>query len=385
MLLRTLTALILSLAASAYAEEITTLEIGASAPDFTLPGTDGRDHSLAEYAHADILAILFTCNHCPSAQAAEERIIRLVEDYSGKSFQLVAISPNDPLSIRLNELGYSVYGDTLEEMVLHARDQKFNFPYLYDGETQSTARAYGAMATPHIFIFDRERRLCYVGRIDDSKFADASTIKSHDARNAIDALLAGAAVPVETTKFHGCSTKWASKRDLVAKYEEEFNETPVTVEPIDAAGVRALVANDTDKLRMINCWASWCGPCIEEFPELVKAARQFENRGFDFISIATDALATAPDVLEFLKDEHAALPKRTAQSLEKEGRKTNNYHFTGDADILIEALDPEWQGPIPYTILVAPGGEILWRHLGEVDPAELRHAILGHFGRFYTP
>lgn len=365
--------------------DVKTLEIGAAAPDFDLPGVDGKNHNLAEYDSADVLAVLFTCNHCPSAQAAEERIKKLVTDYKDESFQLVAISPNDPLSIQLNELGYTVYGDSLEEMKSHAKDRGFNFPYLFDGETQAVSQAYGAMATPHVFIFDRARKLRYVGCIDDSKYADATTIKSHDAINAIDALLAGKPVPVEKTKYHGCSTKWAYKRDLVTKFNEEFKKTPVTVEKIDAEGVKELMKNDTGKLRMVNAWATWCGPCVEEFPELVKVARQFENRGFDFISIATDAPGATKEVLRFLEEEHAALPKRTAQSVEKEGRTTNNYHYTGDSDALVNAIDPEWEGPIPYTVLVAPGGKIIWRHLGEVDSAELRHRILDHLGRFYTP
>ncbi|MEM1444207.1 MAG: redoxin domain-containing protein, partial [Verrucomicrobiota bacterium] len=94
---------------------VQTLEIGDQAPPVDLPGVDGEQHTLDDYADAEILAVLFTCNHCPSAQGAESRIKSIVEDYADKSFQLVAISPNDPLSVRLNELGYSIYGDTLED------------------------------------------------------------------------------------------------------------------------------------------------------------------------------------------------------------------------------------------------------------------------------
>ena len=154
---------------------------------------------------------LFTCNHCPTAQAYEERIKKLVTDYKDKSFSLVAISPNDPTAVRLDELGYAVYGDSLEDMKLHAAAQEFNFPYLFDGKTQSVSKAYGVLATPHVFIFDKERALRYQGRIDDSEKGD--NIKSQDARDAIDALLAGKAVPAETTRVFGCSTKWATKRD----------------------------------------------------------------------------------------------------------------------------------------------------------------------------
>ncbi|MFK5921131.1 MAG: redoxin domain-containing protein [Verrucomicrobiota bacterium] len=368
------------------APKITTLEVGTSAPDFTLPGIDGKDHSLADYANSDILAILFTCNHCPSAQAVESRVKKMITDYQEQSFQLVAISPNHAESLRLNELGYSVYGDTLDEMKKHAAEQKFNFPYLFDGKTQNTARAYGAQATPHIFIFDKARKLQYVGRIDDSRYGDPSLVKSHDARNAIDALLAGKAPDVSKTRAHGCSTKWAHKQDLVLQYNEEFEKKPVTLEDIDAAGIKKLASNSSDKLRLINLWATWCPPCIAEFPELVKIGRQFETRGFDFISISMDAGEMKKQALDFLQQEHAALPRLTEKSVIKEGRKTNNYIFTGDdTDALAEALDPQWEGPLPYSILVAPGGKIIFRQAGEIDPIELKTEILKHLGRFYTP
>ena len=185
-----------------------TLAIGDSAPDFKLPGVDGRDYSLKDFADAKVLVVIFTCNHCPTAQAYEERIIKLATDYKDKGVAVVAISPNDPKAVRLDELGYTDLSDSFAEMKLRAKSRKFPFPYLYDGDTQKTALAYGVLATPHVFIFDQERKLRYVGRIDD---AEVKTVKSHDARNALDALLAGKSVPVEKTRVFGCSTKWAEK------------------------------------------------------------------------------------------------------------------------------------------------------------------------------
>src|SRR5688500_391642 len=145
------------------------LEIGAAAPDFNLPGVDGKNHSLKDFAAAKVLVVLFTCNHCPTAQAYEERVMKMHADYKDKGVALVAISPNDPLAVRLDELGYTDVGDSLEDMQVRAKDRGFQFPYLYDGETQKASRAYGALATPHVFIFDRDRKLRYQGRIDDSE------------------------------------------------------------------------------------------------------------------------------------------------------------------------------------------------------------------------
>src|SRR5258706_7242605 len=173
------------------------LKIGEKAPDFNLPGVDGKNYSLKDFADAKILVVIFTCNHCPTAQAYEDRIIKLQADFKDKGVALVAISPNDPAAVRLDELGYTEYSDSFDEMKLRAKERGFKFPFLYDGQTQETAKAYGVVATPHVYIFDAERVLRYVGRIDDS---EVKTVTSQDARNAIEATLAGKKVAVgETT------------------------------------------------------------------------------------------------------------------------------------------------------------------------------------------
>ena len=149
------------------AEEPATLEIGSRAPDFTLPGVDGRDYSLKDFDQSAVLVLVFTANHCPTAQAYEDRIKVLAADYRGRGVAVAAISCNDPLALRLDELGYTDMSDTFEEMQIRARDKGFDFPYLYDGETQKVSLAYGPASTPHVFIFDRERKLRYCGRIDN--------------------------------------------------------------------------------------------------------------------------------------------------------------------------------------------------------------------------
>src|SRR5439155_16089123 len=241
-----------------------TLPIGAAAPDFKLPGVDGRTYALKDFAAARVLVIIFTCNHCPTDQAYEDRIQKLHADYKDRGVALVAINPNDPLAVRLDELGYTDLGDSFEDMKIRAKAKKFTFPYLNDGETQQTARAYGVLATPHVFIFDQARRLRYVGRIDD---AEVKTVKTHDARNAIDALLAGKPVPVEKTRVFGCSTKWTDKRADAKRALAKWDAEPVKLEKLDEAGVAKLAKNDGKKLLLVNLWATWCGPCVEELPE----------------------------------------------------------------------------------------------------------------------
>ena len=345
------------------------LAIGSPAPDFNLPGVDGRNWTLADFKDAKVLIVAFTCNHCPTAQSYESRIKALAADYKDKGVALVAISPNDAEAVRLDELGYTDLGDSLEDMKLAAKDRGFNFPYLYDGEKQDMSRAYGAIATPHVFIFDSERKLRYQGRIDDSD--DPREIKNHDARNAVEAVLAGRPVPVETTKVFGCSVKWADKRPQAASSMEKWNQEKATLEVIDTAGVKALVKNDSDKVRLINVWATWCGPCVAEMPDLVEMHRMYRKRDFEIITISADKMQMQDKALEMLNKNHASM---------------RNYIFEGDVYALIEALDPNWPGALPHAIIVSPapgGGKITYRHTGQFDPLELKRAIVKQIGRTY--
>lgn len=350
------------------AEEIKTLAIGAKAPDFALPGVDGKVHRLADYAGAKILVIVFTTNHCPTAQAYEDRLIQLAADFKDRGVAVVAISPNDPKAVRLDELGYSDLNDSFEEMKIRAKHKGFNFPYLYDGETQKVSKAYGPVATPHVFVFDGDRRLRFVGRIDENE-RNPKEAKSHDTRNAVEALLAGKPVPVETTRTFGCSVKWSDKRDSVEKAFAAWAKEPVSLEPIDLDGIKDLVKNDTNKLRLINVWSTACGPCVIEFPEFVTMNRMYRGREFEMVALNVDPASRTGEVLSFLKDKQASF---------------RNYHYAAD-DIyaFIEAVDKDWPGAIPYTLLVKPGGQIIYRHMGLIDPLEVKRTIVEYLGRTY--
>src|SRR6266487_5304195 len=198
-------AIALALSRSLAAESFPTLSLGAAAPEFNLPGVDGRSWALKDFAEAKALVIIFTCNHCPTAQYYEERIKQIAADYKDKGVALVAINPNDPKSVRLDELGWTDLSDSFAEMKLRAQERGFIFPYLYDGDTEAVSRAYGPVATPHAFVFDSGRKLRYVGAMDDSERVQQVT--KHYVRDALDALLLGREPEVTKTKVAGCSVK----------------------------------------------------------------------------------------------------------------------------------------------------------------------------------
>jgi len=367
-------------------DDVRDLKIGDAAPDFNLLGIDGKKHRLADYQSAKILMIAFISNHCPDSHAAEARMMKLLADYKSKGFVMVAINPNNPDGLSIDELGYSKYNDGFEDMQKYAKDQGFNFPYLYDGDTQAIAKAYGCLATPHVFIFDAGRKLRYKGQFDDSRFENIATVKTTDARNAVEAILAGKPVPVEVTKPHGCSTKWMTKNTMVADKVAKWNKTPVDVEMIDTAGVAKLVKNGTKKVRLFNVWATTCVPCVREFPELVTTARKFGLRDFEMITISTDDPSDIAKAKGFLEKQGAGLMDRLKPSLKAEGRTTNSYLYSGaDINELMKTLDPQWPGGIPHTVLVSPEGKILWRHNGMVDGEELRAKVLEVMGAYYVP
>jgi peroxiredoxin len=349
-----------------------TLAIGAPAPDFSLPATDCHTYTLASFGDAKILVVVFMCNHCPTSQAYEKRLIQLTAEYAAKGVRVVAISPNAPSALRLDELGYSDVGDGFDDMKIRAKQAGYNFPYLYDGETETASKQYGPVSTPHVFIFDAQRRLRYNGRIDDTE-NPAKTPHSLDARNAIDALLIDREPPVAVTRTFGCSIKWIEKNNWTQKAAITWAHEPVSLDTIGLAGIRGLVQNQNSgkKLRLINLWATWCVPCVEEFPELVTLNRMYRDRGFELVSISIDDSAASAKALHFLQKQESSSP---------------NYIFSGDDKYkLIDAIDPQWQGALPYSLLVEPGGKIVYAHQGAIDPERLRKVIFDdpYMGRIF--
>ena len=177
-----------------------TIDVGKPAPGFHLKGMDGKFRSLADYADSKAVVVVFTCNHCPAAVKAEDRLIQLQKDYAARGVQLIAINSNE-------DEGHPT--DSYEHMIQRAADKGFNFPYLRD-ETQQVATAYGALRTPHVFLLDQSRKVVYHGRVDDN-INDAGAVTRHDLREALDEALEGKQVSVAITQPVGCTVKWRGK------------------------------------------------------------------------------------------------------------------------------------------------------------------------------
>lgn len=339
-----------------------TLAIGAQAPDFFLPGVDGKRHRLGDYKEFPILAIIFTCDHCPTAQLYEGRIKKLVEDYRPKGVGFVAIQPNAVAAASAREMNYTDVDDSLEGMMTRAKYRHFNFPYLYDGDTQAVAEAYGPKATPHVFIFDKQRKLQFEGRIDNNQ--RESLVKAQDTRAALDALVGGRPVTLATTPVFGCATKWKDQIEMKQRETKQFEALPVNLEMATPEVLKTLRSNPTGKVLMVNFWATWCGPCVEEFSDMLKTFLWYRSRGFELVTVSANTPDEKADVLKFLQNQHSAV---------------RNLLFSSDDTYAMQAaFDPKWDSGVPFTIVIGVDGKIIYREAGEVHLLDLRRAILAN-------
>lgn len=338
------------------------LPIGSPAPDFALPGVDGKTHRLGDYKKSPLLMVMFICNHCPTSQLYEGRMKKLVADYEGKGVAFVAIQPNDPLAVRLSELGYTDVSDSMAEMKIRAAHRKFTFPYLYDGDMQKVSEAFGVQATPHVFLFDKERKLRYEGRIDNAQ--RESLVKIQDARLALDAVLAGRPVEVTHTPAFGCSTKWKSKVDTQMQQRKAIEAEPVKLETVTAEELKAMRSNPTDKLLMVSFWATGCKSCLASLPPLLETWRMFRRRNFDFVTVSSDPPEQKDAVLKVLQAQFAG---------------ARNLQFAAtDVLAMQSTFDARWDPNAAFTVVIAPGGRVVYQQEGPVDILALRRATLAN-------
>ncbi len=343
-------------------QEHPTLKVGAQAPEFALKGTDGKLHKLADYKSSPILAIVFISNHCPASQLYEGRIKALIRDYASKGLTLVAIAPNGPDAASPSELNYTDVDDSFESMKIRAEYRKFNFDYLYDGDTQAVAHQYGPKVTPHIFIFDAQRKLRFEGRIDD-QLREAKATR-HEARDALDALIAGKPVPVDHTAVFGCSTKWMSHAAAAREETQQWEAQPVAVQSASLEDLGHLRSNPGHKMLMVNFWATWCAPCKSEYPKLLQTYQWYRSRDLDFVSVSMDAPDQRATVEKFLKQVHSGI--------------RNLQVDTDDVYSVMAAFDKSWDSGVPFTLVVDPEGKVIFQHAGEVDILKLRRVLLAN-------
>jgi peroxiredoxin len=335
------------------------LPIGSAFPDFALPGIDDKVHKASEYAKGNAIAVVFESNHCPVSQLYEARVEALYREYKPKGVTFVAINPNNAKAVRLNELGYTDVTDSLPEMKLRARLRGIDWPYLYDGETQAVSQQYGAVATPHIFIFGPDHKLAYQGRIDDNQREEL--VKTKDARNALDAILAGKPVPVETTRAFGCTTKWISKTTDVEQEWAKILAEPVTLDAIGIDELKTLRSNPTAKVTLVSLWSAACALCTSQLADLETTFRMFRLRAFNLVTINVDSPAGHAKALEILQKEHASSPNKRADA---------------DRTAIQAAWGVKWSPAQPLTMVLAPGGEVLYQKEGKFDIYEVRRAVL---------
>ena len=336
------------------------LPIGSPLPDFSLPGIDGKTHTASDYAHAKLLAIVWESNHCPVSENYETRIHAIYKDYKDKGVQLVAINPNNPKAVLLNELGYTDMTDSFDDMKLRAAYRHIEWPFLYDGETQALATKFGASATPHIFIFDGDRKLRYEGRIDDNQVQ--SLVRSNDARNALDALLAGREVAVTHTPAFGCSTKWLSKAADVDREMAKIKAAPVALDSASADDLKRLRANDSGKIIVVHFWFAGCKDCASTFHDLETTYRMYRLRDFNFVTVATDKPDQHDEVLKFLQAQYAS--------------GTNLQVDTANLKAVQAAVGETWKPGRSFTMVIAPDGKVLYQKQGNFNIYDMRRVIL---------
>ena len=308
-----------------------------------------------------MLAIVFESNHCPVSQLYEGRIEKLYEDYRSKGVTLVAINPNNPKTVRLDELGYTDVTDSLPEMKLRAQLRGIDWPYLYDGDTQAISMKFGAVATPHIFIFDQQRKLRYQGRIDDNQREEL--VKTQDARNALDALLAGkpgagrrddarSAAPRS-----GCRRRPAWSRSGRGSRRSRSPSTwsaPTTSRSCARTPPTRSCSSTSGRPAARACTE----PVLRSRDHLPHVPQARLRPGHDQHQRARRSAA----VLDFLKKQYASSP--------------NKQFASADRAALQAAWGEKWNPAAPLTMVIAPGGKVLYQKEGKIDILEVRRIIL---------
>ena len=339
---------LLVLALSTFAQP-TKLTVGQPVPDFALKDTSGKTHSLKAY-RGQTVVIGFVGTKCPIANAYITRMNGIAADYKAKNVVFLGINAN------LNE--------PLKLVKEHATKAKYVFSILKD-DSNTVADAYGAMVTPEMYVIDGKGILRYHGRVDNA--SDERRVERHDLRVALDEMLAGNPISKPDLKAFGCVIKRANEKAVAMQAKPAPAPAPVAASPIallKPADFKKLKDDSQGKVLLINFWATWCAPCVAEFPEFVAIDKNYRAKGVRMVSISTDEKSDIESaVLPFLKKQQAEFES-----------------FLSDADdpqMLIDVVDKNWSGALPATFAFDKQGKLIFTKYGIIDREELLKILDG--------
>lgn len=364
---------LLVLSFGALAQSSTSLSIGQPAADFALNDLQGKAHTLRAYRGRTV-ALVFLSTECPFSNAYHERLRAIAADYAGRGVDVLGINSHPD--------------ETIERIREHAKKNHLAFPILKD-EGSRVADGYGATRTPEVFVIDAAGVLRYHGRIDNAK--EPARVKRSDLREALDELLAGKPVSVAETKSFGCPVKMVRKPaaaveersaaiDRLPAFVNAFvpqakkkapAKRPAAAKPAAGAPRVALLKpkdfetlkNGTKgKVLVINFWATWCGPCVAEFPEFIAIDQKYRDKGVEMVGISADDVTDLKTkVIAFLKERKATF--------------RNFVQDTDDPQEMVDVVDKDWPGVLPATFVYDKQGARVYKRYGIIDRDELLAVI----------
>jgi peroxiredoxin len=320
------------------------LVIGQPAPDFTLTDLGGKTHWLKDY-RGKIVAIAFIATQCPISNDYNDRMRAISEQYARQNVIFLGINSN--------------FNEPPAEIKEHAAKNKLSFPILKD-EGNKVADAYRAARTPEMFVIDAQGVLRYHGRIDNSR--DVRRVNRQDLREALNQMMAGAPVSLAEGKAFGCPIKRIQNSNEVKAAEaraKNFEPKIGMIKPVDFNKFKDAAKG---QVLIINFWATWCGPCVAEFPEFVAIDRKYREKGVKMVGISADEIAdVTPKVIPFIKEQNAMFDI-LVQDAE-------------DPQEMIDIVDKNWLGTLPATFVYDKQGNTVYKRYGIIDRDELVGAI----------
>jgi peroxiredoxin len=318
--------------------------IGKAAPDFTLTDLKGQNHSLRDY-RGKIVALGFISTNCPISNDYNARMRAIAEDYGKQNAVFLGINSN--------------FNEPVTEIKAHAAKNNLPFTILKD-EGNKVADAYGAQRTPEIFLIDNEGIVRYHGRIDNSR--EVRRVNRQDLRAALNELIEGKAVSVTEGKAFGCPIKRSQDAKKIKAGSTKAKSTEPKIAMLKPADFNKYKDAAKGKVLVVNFWATWCGPCVAEFPELVAIDAKYRDKGVKLVGISVDEVAEIKSkVVPFIKEQKAAFDILVQDS--------------DDPEELINLIDKNWQGTLPTTFVFDKQGAIAYTRYGILDRDLLLEAI----------